>query len=74
MNFKIVFLLACFLTGLISHSQTVQQKINQYRKENESKIIDEYVKFLAISECNKRYSKHSAQCCVYKNDDGTAGN
>lgn len=41
--------MACFfLTGLISYSQTVQQKVNQYRKENESKIIDEYVKFIAI--------------------------
>jgi acetylornithine deacetylase/succinyl-diaminopimelate desuccinylase-like protein len=49
MNFKFVFFIACLLlTGLISHSQTVQQKINQYRKENESKIIDEYVKFVAI--------------------------
>ena len=49
MKFKFSFLIACFfLTGLISHSQTVQQKVNQYRKENESKIIDEYVKFVAI--------------------------
>src|SRR5438045_3769542 len=49
MNFKIDYFIACFLlTGLISHSQTVQQKVNQYRKENESKIIDEYVKFIAI--------------------------
>ena len=49
MKFKFSFLMACFfLTGLISHSQTAQQKVNQYRKENESKIIDEYVKFVAI--------------------------
>ena len=49
MKFKFPFLIACFfLAGLISHSQTVQQKVNQYRKENESKIIDEYVKFVAI--------------------------
>ena len=49
MKFKFPFLIACsFLTGLISHSQTVQQKVNQYRKENESKIIDEYVKFVTI--------------------------
>ena len=49
MKFKFPFVIAClFLTGLISHSQTVQQKVNQYRKENESKIIDEYVKFVAI--------------------------
>ena len=49
MKFKFSFLMTCFfLTGLISYSQTVQQKVNQYRKENESKIIDEYVKFVAI--------------------------
>ena len=49
MKFKFPFLIACFfLAGLISHSQTVQQKVNQYRKENESKIIDGYVKFVAI--------------------------
>ena len=49
MKFKFPFLIACFfLAGLISHSQTVQQKVNQYRKENESKIIDEFVKFVAI--------------------------
>ena len=43
--------MAClFLTGLISHSQTVQQKVNQYRKENESKIIDEYIKFVSIPD------------------------
>jgi acetylornithine deacetylase/succinyl-diaminopimelate desuccinylase-like protein len=49
MKLKFPFLIACsFLTGLISHSQTAQQKVNQYRKENETKIIDEYVKFVAI--------------------------
>ena len=41
--------MACFfLTGLISRSQTVQQKVNQYRKENEPKILEEYVRFVAI--------------------------
>jgi len=49
MKFKILFLIACsFLTGLLSYSQTVQQKVNKYRKENESKIIDEYIKFVSI--------------------------
>ena len=49
MKFKFSFLIASFfLTGLTSHSQTVQQKVNQYRKENESKIIDEYVRLVAI--------------------------
>jgi len=49
MKFKIHFVIACsFLTGLLSYSQTVQQKVNKYRKENESKIIDEYIKFVSI--------------------------
>ena len=49
MRVKFYFLIACFfLTGLIPHSQTVQQKVNQFRKENETRIIDEYVKFVAI--------------------------
>jgi len=49
MKFKFPFLIACsFLIGLISQSQTIQQKVNLYRKENESKIIDEYVKFVTI--------------------------
>ena len=54
MKFKFSFLITCFLlSGLISHSQTVQQKVNQYRKENESKIIDEYVKFVTIPNVTK---------------------
>ena len=41
--------LVCFLqTALISFSQTTQQKVNQYRKENETRIIEEYIKFIAI--------------------------
>ena len=49
MRVKFYFLIACCLqTGLISFAQTVQQKVNQYRKENENKIIEEYVKFVAI--------------------------
>jgi len=49
MRIKFCFLIACCLqTGLNSLAQTVQQKINRYRKENETKIIDEYVKFVAI--------------------------
>jgi len=49
MRIKFCFLFAfCLQTGLVSLSQTVQQKVNQYRQENENKIIDEYVKFVAI--------------------------
>jgi acetylornithine deacetylase/succinyl-diaminopimelate desuccinylase-like protein len=49
MRVKLYCLIACCLQiGLNPHAQTVQQKVNQYRKENEPKIIDEYVKFVAI--------------------------
>jgi acetylornithine deacetylase/succinyl-diaminopimelate desuccinylase-like protein len=49
MRFKFYFLIACCLQiGLNSLAQTVQQKINQFRKENETRIINEYVKFVAI--------------------------
>ena len=49
MRVKFYFLIACCLQiGSNSLAQTVQQKVNQYRKENESKIIDEYVKFVSI--------------------------
>ena len=46
---RFCFLIACFLqTGSNLFAQTVQQKVNQYRKDNELKIIDEYVKFVSI--------------------------
>ena len=49
MRVKFYFLIACCSQiGLHSLAQTVQQKVNQYRKENETKIIDEYVKFVTI--------------------------
>ena len=49
MRIKLYFLIACCLqTGLTPLAQTVQQKVNQFRKENETRIIDEYVKFVAI--------------------------
>src|SRR5678816_3763571 len=49
MKVKFYFLIACCSQiGLHSLAQTVQQKVNQYRKENESKIIDEYIKFVTI--------------------------
>jgi len=49
MRIKFYFLVICFLqTGFVSFSQTVQQKVNQFRKENENKIIDEYLKFVSI--------------------------
>src|SRR6188474_2507648 len=49
MRVKFYFLIACCSQiGLHSLAQTVQQKVNQYRKENETEIIDEYVKFVTI--------------------------
>ena len=49
MKMRFCFLIACFLqTGSNLFAQTVQQKVNQYRKDNELKIIDEYVKFVSI--------------------------
>jgi acetylornithine deacetylase/succinyl-diaminopimelate desuccinylase-like protein len=49
MRVKVYFLIACCVQiGLNPLAQTVQQKVNQYRKENETRIIDEYIKFVAI--------------------------
>lgn len=49
MRIKFYFFIACFFqTGLISFAQTIQQKVNGFRKENEAKIIDEYIKFVSI--------------------------
>ena len=49
MRIKFYFFIACFFqTGLVSFSQTTQQKVNGFRKENEAKIIDEYIKFVSI--------------------------
>src|SRR6187431_2676117 len=49
MRNKFCLVMACFLqTGLTSVSQTVQEKINGFRKENDAKIIDEYIKFVSI--------------------------
>jgi len=49
MRVKFYFLIACCLQmGLTSLTQTVQQKVDQFRKENETRIINEYVRFVAI--------------------------
>ena len=49
MRIKLYFFIACFFqTGLNSFAQTIQQKVNGFRKENEAKIIDEYIKFVSI--------------------------
>jgi acetylornithine deacetylase/succinyl-diaminopimelate desuccinylase-like protein len=44
------FLPALFflLSSLYSISQTIQQKVNQFIKENENRLIEEYVKFVSI--------------------------
>ena len=49
MRIKLYFFIACFfLPGFVSFSQTTQQKVSGFRKENEAKIIDEYIKFVSI--------------------------
>jgi len=54
MKVKFYFLITCFLQiGLSSFAQTVQQKVNQYRKDNEPKIIEEYIKFVSIPNVTK---------------------
>lgn len=49
MGIKLCFFIACFFhTSLIPFAQTTQQKVNGFRRENEAKIIDEYIKFVSI--------------------------
>ena len=49
MRIKLYLFIACFFpTSLISFAQTTQQKVSRFRKENETKIIDEYIKFVSI--------------------------
>src|SRR5262245_21159946 len=47
---RIILLVSvCFLqTGLLTYSQTTQQRVSQYRKQNQPKIIEEYIKFVTI--------------------------
>ncbi len=47
------FLLFAFFSFSICFSQTTQQKVTQFRKDNEAKIIDEYVKFVSIPNVTK---------------------
>jgi acetylornithine deacetylase/succinyl-diaminopimelate desuccinylase-like protein len=47
------FIACCLQAGFVSFSQTVQQNVNRFRKDNESKIIDEYVKFVSIPNVTK---------------------
>src|SRR6185503_3251875 len=49
MRLKMFFLFACFVqTGQFLFSQTTQEKVHQFTKQNEKKLIDEYVKFVSI--------------------------
>ena len=56
MRAKFFFLIACSLTGLTSFAQTVQQKVNQYRKENDSKIIAGEIPSYKIAENEKFFA------------------
>jgi acetylornithine deacetylase/succinyl-diaminopimelate desuccinylase-like protein len=54
MRMKFYFLVACLLQiGVHTIAQTVQQKVHQFRKDNELKILDEYVKFVSIPNVSK---------------------
>ena len=49
MRSKTYLLLACLIqTGLVIFSQTSQQKIRQFTKDNEGRLIEEYVTFVSI--------------------------
>ncbi|HLF46818.1 MAG TPA: M20/M25/M40 family metallo-hydrolase [Chitinophagaceae bacterium] len=48
MKIKKSFLLFPFFVSSVCISQSPLQKVNQFRKENEAKIIDEYLKFVSI--------------------------
>jgi acetylornithine deacetylase/succinyl-diaminopimelate desuccinylase-like protein len=50
---KIVFVLCGLLFLQTIMAQTVQQKVNQFRKDNEAKIIAEYIKFVSIPNVTK---------------------
>ena len=58
---------------MVSFSQTVQQKVNQFRKENESKIIDEYIKFVSIPNVTSDTANILRNAAFIKNDDGATG-
>ena len=45
---RILFVICCVYIHLNSFSQTIQQKVNQYTKENEKKLIEEYLQFVSI--------------------------
>ena len=46
-------LLVSFLVQISCFAQNEQEKIRQFRKENETKIIDEYIKFVSIPNVSK---------------------
>jgi acetylornithine deacetylase/succinyl-diaminopimelate desuccinylase-like protein len=49
----ILFFFVCFLQTVFSFTQTVQQKINQYTKENDVRLINEYIQFVSIPNVSK---------------------
>ncbi len=48
LSLRFLSVIFCFQFCHISFSQNVAQKVNSFRKENEKKIIDEYLKFVSI--------------------------
>ena len=54
MKIKVYFFIACFFqTGLITFSQTTQQKVNEYIKEIDVSLINEYMEFVSIPNVTK---------------------
>ena len=54
MKIKLCLLIACFFqTGLIAFSQTTPQKVNEYIKEIEVYLINEYMEFVSIPNVTK---------------------
>jgi len=54
MKIKLYFFIACFFqTGLIAFSQTTQQKVNEYIKEIDVFLINEYMQFVSIPNVTK---------------------
>lgn len=52
---KLIFsvLAFCFYMPVVSSSQTIQQKVNQFTKQNEKKLLEEYIQFVSIPNVSK---------------------
>ena len=53
MRIRLLFVVCFLQTILFSFGQTVQQKINNYTKENNGKLINEYIQFVSIPNVSR---------------------